>query len=84
MARPLLNLWWPELAGVAEPLAGEWAARRSLLEELSIPVGYGIELAALLDTAERSHGRWLSAQLEDETGAHPRRPIQHARAQPAS
>src|SRR5882757_7465933 len=29
VARPLLNLWWPELAGVAQPLAGEWAARRS-------------------------------------------------------
>jgi glucosyl-3-phosphoglycerate synthase len=53
VARPLLNLWWPELSGVAEPLGGEWAVRRSLLEELSIPVGYGVELAVLLDTAER-------------------------------
>ena len=53
VARPLLNLWWPELAGVAEPLGGEWAVRRSLLEALSIPVGYGVELAVLLDTAER-------------------------------
>jgi glucosyl-3-phosphoglycerate synthase len=39
VARPLLNLWWPELAGVAQPLAGEWAAARSLLEALPIPVG---------------------------------------------
>jgi glucosyl-3-phosphoglycerate synthase len=53
VARPLLNLWWPELSGVAEPLGGEWAIRRSLLEDLSIPVGYGVELAVLLDTAER-------------------------------
>jgi glucosyl-3-phosphoglycerate synthase len=53
VARPLLNLWWPELAGVAEPLGGEWAVRRDLLEQLSIPVGYGVELAVLLDTAER-------------------------------
>jgi glucosyl-3-phosphoglycerate synthase len=53
VARPLLNLWWPELAGVAEPLGGEWAVRRGLLEQLSIPVGYGVELAVLLDTAER-------------------------------
>jgi hypothetical protein len=44
VARPLLNLWWPELAGVAQPLAGEWAASRSLLETLPIPVGYGVEL----------------------------------------
>src|SRR3984885_660312 len=50
VARPLLSLWWPELAGVVQPLAGEWAARRSLMETLSIPVGYGVGLATLLDT----------------------------------
>ncbi len=32
VARPLLSLWWPQLAGVVQPLAGEWAARRSLME----------------------------------------------------
>ena len=53
VARPLLNLWWPELAWVAQPLAGEWAASRSLLEGLPIPVGYGVELAVLIDTARR-------------------------------
>jgi glucosyl-3-phosphoglycerate synthase len=63
VARPLLNLWWPELAGVAEPLGGEWAVRRSLLEDLSIPVGYGVELAVLLDTAER-YGLNAVAQVE--------------------
>jgi glucosyl-3-phosphoglycerate synthase len=51
VARPLLSLWWPELTGVIQPLAGEWAARRDLMESLCIPVGYGIELAVLLDTA---------------------------------
>jgi len=51
VARPVLGLWWPHLAGVVQPLAGEWAARRSLIESLSIPVGYGVELSALLDTA---------------------------------
>jgi glucosyl-3-phosphoglycerate synthase len=63
MARPLLNLWWPELAGVAQPLAGEWAARRSLLETLPIPVGYGVELAVLVDTARR-HGTGAIAQVD--------------------
>jgi glucosyl-3-phosphoglycerate synthase len=53
VARPLLSLWWPELVGVVQPLAGEWAGRRSLLESLSIPVGYGVELATLIDTAAR-------------------------------
>jgi len=52
MARPLLNLYWPELAGVIQPLAGEYAARRSLLEQLPFPCGYGVELALLVDTLE--------------------------------
>ena len=52
VARPLLNLYWPELAGVIQPLAGEYAARRSLLERLPFPVGYGVEFALLVDTAE--------------------------------
>jgi len=50
VARPLLNLFWPQLAGVVQPLGGEYAARRSLLEQLSFPVGYGVELALLIDT----------------------------------
>jgi glucosyl-3-phosphoglycerate synthase len=52
MARPVINLWWPDLAGVIQPLAGEWAARRSLLEALPFPSGYGIEIAVLIDTYE--------------------------------
>ena len=63
VARPLLNLWWPELAGIVQPLAGEWAARRDLLESLAIPVGYGIELAVLLDTAA-DHGADAIAQVD--------------------
>jgi glucosyl-3-phosphoglycerate synthase len=50
VARPLLNVWWPDLAAVVQPLAGEWAARRSLMEALEVPSGYGVELASLLDT----------------------------------
>jgi glucosyl-3-phosphoglycerate synthase len=50
VARPMLNLHWPELAGLVQPLAGEWAARRDLLERLSIPCGYGVEIAVLIDT----------------------------------
>jgi glucosyl-3-phosphoglycerate synthase len=49
MARPLLNLHRPALAGFAQPLAGEVAARRELLERLAFPVGYGVEIAMLLD-----------------------------------
>jgi hypothetical protein len=50
MARPLLNLHEPLLAGFAQPLAGEFAARRGLLESLAFPVGYGVEIAVLIDS----------------------------------
>jgi glucosyl-3-phosphoglycerate synthase len=63
VARPLLSLWWPELAGIVQPLAGEWAARRDLMESLPIPVGYGIELAVLLDTSTE-HGLEAIAQVD--------------------
>jgi glucosyl-3-phosphoglycerate synthase len=50
VARPLINLHWPRLAGIVQPLAGEYAARRSLLERLPFPCGYGVELGLLVDT----------------------------------
>jgi glycosyltransferase involved in cell wall biosynthesis len=49
VARPLLNLHFPALAGFAQPLAGEIAIRRDLFEQLSVPVGYGVEIAMLVD-----------------------------------
>ncbi|WP_329457240.1 glucosyl-3-phosphoglycerate synthase [Streptomyces sp. NBC_01497] len=49
VARPLLNLHWPLLAGFVQPLGGEYAVRRSLLERLPFPVGYGVELGLLVD-----------------------------------
>jgi glucosyl-3-phosphoglycerate synthase len=63
VARPLLNLHWPELAGLVQPLAGEWAGRRSLLEALPFPVGYGVEVAVLLDTLA-GHGPESIAQVD--------------------
>jgi len=50
LARPLLNSYWPELSGFSQPLAGEFSARRDLLETLAFPVGYGVEIATLIDT----------------------------------
>ncbi|MFE0462710.1 glucosyl-3-phosphoglycerate synthase [Kitasatospora sp. NPDC058965] len=52
VARPLLNLHWPLLAGFVQPLGGEYAARRSLLERLHFPTGYGVELGLLVDALE--------------------------------
>ena len=48
-ARPALRLFYPELAGVRQPLAGEVAARRELLEGLAFVTGYGVEIAMLID-----------------------------------
>ncbi|MGA2925236.1 MAG: glucosyl-3-phosphoglycerate synthase [Solirubrobacteraceae bacterium] len=48
-ARPLLNLFYPDLAAVSQPLAGEIAARRELLEQLPFVTGYGVDIALLLD-----------------------------------
>ncbi|WP_248962871.1 glucosyl-3-phosphoglycerate synthase [Sphaerisporangium perillae] len=49
VARPLLNMHWPRLAGFVQPLAGEYAGRRSALERVPFVTGYGVELALLID-----------------------------------
>jgi len=48
-ARPLLNLFYPDLAAVEQPLAGEIAARRELLERLPFATGYGVDIGLLID-----------------------------------
>jgi glucosyl-3-phosphoglycerate synthase len=53
VARPLLNLFYPELSGLIQPLAGEYAGRRSLLETLPFFTGYAVEIGHLIDVAER-------------------------------
>ncbi|MBN9618283.1 MAG: glucosyl-3-phosphoglycerate synthase, partial [Actinobacteria bacterium] len=63
VARPLLATRWPQLSAVVQPLAGEWAIRRSLFAQLPVPVGYGVELATLLDTWRR-HGLDAIAQVD--------------------
>ncbi|MEV4116268.1 glucosyl-3-phosphoglycerate synthase [Nonomuraea sp. NPDC049695] len=49
VARPLINLHWPQLAGFVQPLAGEYAGRRSALERVPFLTGYGVELGLLID-----------------------------------
>lgn len=48
-ARPLLNLFYPDLAGIRQPLAGEIAARRELLERIPFATGYGVDIGLLID-----------------------------------
>jgi glucosyl-3-phosphoglycerate synthase len=62
-ARPALQVFYPELAEVRQPLAGEVAARRKLLESLPFATGYGVEIAMLIDVW-REHGLEAIAQVD--------------------
>jgi glucosyl-3-phosphoglycerate synthase len=69
VARPLLNLHWPLLAGFVQPLSGEYAARRGVLEHLPFVTGYGVEFALLVDLLE-AHGLAAMAQVDLGTRLH--------------
>ena len=79
VARPLIALLFPELAGLVQPLAGEWAVRRSAFAQLSVPTGYAVELAALVDLVRRRRyrrrraGRPRSSRAPPPGAARPRR-----------
>lgn len=68
-ARPWLSLHRPELASMVQPLAGEWAIRRSAFEQLSVPIGYGVEIATLLDV-HTQYGLTAIAQTDLGRRAH--------------
>lgn len=51
-ARPFINLFFPELSGLIQPLSGEYAGRRSALEKLPFFTGYGVETGLLIDILE--------------------------------
>ncbi|HEY6959986.1 MAG TPA: glucosyl-3-phosphoglycerate synthase [Candidatus Limnocylindria bacterium] len=53
-ARPILNLFFPELSGLVQPLSGEQGGRRALLEQLCFFTGYGVETGLLIDTLQRA------------------------------
>jgi glucosyl-3-phosphoglycerate synthase len=63
MARPLLSAFWPDLGGVLQPLAGEYAARAELLRKLPFRCGYGVDLGLLIDTYS-SAGLDVIAQVD--------------------
>lgn len=68
-ARPLLNLFYPELSGMLQPLSGEYAGRRSALEWLPFFTGYGVETGMLIDLLEQ-HGLNVLAQVDLEERIH--------------
>jgi glucosyl-3-phosphoglycerate synthase len=80
MAGPLLDCLFPELAWVAQPLAGETAAPREVLEKVGLAPGYGVELGLLLDVAER-WGAGAITQVHMGRRTHRNRPLRELRPQ---
>jgi glucosyl-3-phosphoglycerate synthase len=71
VARPALALFYPELAAVRQPLAGEVGARRELFEKLPFTTGYGVEIGMLLDAWHLLGGEGVAqVDLEEHTNSH--------------
>jgi glucosyl-3-phosphoglycerate synthase len=75
VARPVLHLLFPELADVVQPLAGEFAGRRALLESLPFVEGYGVDLGLLVDVV-RAVGPERVVQVDLGRRVHRNRPLQ--------
>jgi len=75
MARPMLNLFYPELSGVVQPLSGEYAGRRDALEQLPFFSGYGVETGLLIDVLER-FGLAAIAQVDLLERVHHNQPLE--------
>ena len=73
-ARPLLRRFWPELATLAQPLAGEMAARRTLLSSIPFATGYAVETAMLLDVFGRVGANAL-AQVDLDVRQNDHKPL---------
>jgi glucosyl-3-phosphoglycerate synthase len=68
-ARPILNMFFPELSGMIQPLSGEQAGRRSVLERLPFFSGYAIETGLLIDVL-RDSGLRSIAQVDMKQRIH--------------
>jgi glucosyl-3-phosphoglycerate synthase len=74
-ARPVIALLFPHLAAFAQPLSGEYAGRRALLEELPFTTDYGVDLGLLIDVAARV-GLDRIAQVDLGVRVHRNRPLE--------
>ncbi len=74
LVRPLFSLFYPELAGLIQPLSGEYAGRRRLLERLPFSVGYGVEVGHLIDIYHQ-HGIQSIAQVDLDRRLHRNQPV---------
>ena len=74
-ARPLLNLFYPELSGIVQPLSGEYGGRRGALEELTFFSGYGVETGLLIDVFEK-FGLGAIGQVDLQERIHHNQPLE--------
>jgi glucosyl-3-phosphoglycerate synthase len=74
-ARPLLNLFYPELSGVIQPLSGEYGGRRAALEQFSFFSGYGVEIGLLIDVLDK-FGLNAIAQVDLQERIHHNQPLE--------
>jgi glycosyltransferase involved in cell wall biosynthesis/nucleotide-binding universal stress UspA family protein len=74
-ARPLINLFYPELSGIIQPLSGEYGARRGFLEQVPFFSSYGVETGLLIDAFER-HGLSAIAQVDLLERVHHNQPLE--------
>jgi nucleotide-binding universal stress UspA family protein len=74
MARPLINLFFPELSGIIQPLSGEYAGRRSLLESVPFYTGYSVEIGLLIDILD-AVGLSAIGQVDLERRIHRNQPL---------
>lgn len=82
VARPLLSLFFPQLAGLHQPLAGEYAARREVVESVPFVQGWGVEVALLIDIAAM-HGASSITQVDLGVRHHRNQPLQSLSVQAA-
>lgn len=68
-ARPLINLFYPEISGIVQPLSGEYGGRRSALEQLPFFSGYGVEIGLLIDIFDK-YGLQAIAQVDLQERIH--------------
>lgn len=74
-ARPLLNLFFPELSGIIQPLSGEYGGRRTALEQMPFSSGYGVEIGLLIDMFEK-FGLSAIAQVDLQERIHHNQPLE--------
>ncbi|HYW34585.1 MAG TPA: glucosyl-3-phosphoglycerate synthase [Balneolaceae bacterium] len=73
LIRPLFSLFFPELTGIIQPLSGEYAVRREVLEQIHFPVGYGVETSHLIDVYTK-FGLDAFAQTDLDQRVHENKP----------